>query len=322
MSATLALPPSTLPEAPALPVDASRAEEDRYLRRAFRHHSRTFSLATTLLPRRVRLPIATVYLYCRTVDTLADERVLEIGRMQARAELDRNRTYLDAALDGTPADGLLWHRLTEVHARFGLCSRAMHQLLDGAAWDLEDRPIRTAQDLLTYSDLVAGSVGAMMLPFLVRDRADIPALEPAARALGCAMQITNILRDVGEDRRRLGRVYLPREVLSSHGLSPDDLLGPALGGGPKSAYAALAESVMAQAEHLYAEAEAGIEALPDDVKPGIAAAARMYREIMNEVRAAEYDNLHQRAVVPLTRKLRLLVQDDYARRKQRLIATN
>ena len=99
-------------------------------------------------------------------------------------------------------------------------------------------------------------------------------------------------------------------------------LTSALGGGPKAAYAALAESVMAQAELLYAEAEAGIEALPDDVQSGIIAATRMYREIMNEVRAAEYDNLHRRAVVPLTRKLRLLVQDDYARRKQHLIATN
>ncbi|NNF57868.1 MAG: phytoene/squalene synthase family protein [Rhodothermaceae bacterium] len=322
MSTTLTLTPSALPEAPALPAGASRAEEDRYLRRAFRHHSRTFSLATTLLPRRVRLPIATVYLYCRTVDTLADERVLEIGRDQARAELDRTRRHLDAALTGAPADDLLWHRLAEVHARFGLCSHALHQLLDGAAWDLEGRPIGTAQDLLTYSDLVAGSVGAMMLPFLVRDRADIPALEPAARALGCAMQITNILRDVGEDQRRLGRVYLPRETLDQHDLAPDDLLGPALGGGPNAAYAALAESIMAQAEHLYTEAEAGIATLPDEVKTGITAAARMYREIMNEVRAAEYDNLHRRAVVPLTRKLRLLVQDDYARRKDRLIATN
>ena len=322
MSTALTLPPSSIPEAPALPAGATRAEEDRYLRRAFRHHSRTFSLATKLLPRRVRLPIATVYLYCRTVDTLADERVLEIGRAQARAELDQTRTHLDNALDGAPANDLLWQRLAEVHAQFGLCSHALHQLLDGAAWDLEGRPIDTAQDLLTYSDLVAGSVGAMMLPFLVNDRADIPALEPAARALGCAMQITNILRDVGEDRRRLGRVYLPRETLDQHGLSPDDLLGSSLGGGPTAAYAALAESIMAQAEYLYAEAEAGIAALPDDVQSGIAAAARMYREIMNEVRAAEYDNLHRRAVVPLTRKLRLLVQDDYARRRNRLIATN
>ena len=134
------------------------------------------------------------------------------------------------------------------------------------------------------------------------------------------MQITNILRDVGEDRQQLGRVYLPVEHLQAFGLSPDDLLGDAIGGGPKPAYRALVESIMAQAESLYDEAEAGIEALPANVRAGIGAAARMYREILNEVRAAGYDNLRQRAVVPLSRKLRLLVQDDYDRRKERLTA--
>jgi phytoene synthase len=160
----------------------------------------------------------------------------------------------------------------------------------------------------------------MMLPFLAARRDDIPALEAPARALGQAMQLTNVLRDVGEDARRLGRVYLPHDALDAHGLTPDDLLGDALGGGPRAAYTALVESVAAQAEARYDDAEAGIRALPGSVRAGIRAAARMYREILNEVRAAGYDNLRRRAFVPLGRKLRLVLRDDYARRKARLRA--
>jgi phytoene synthase len=309
--------PSAAPLAP--PAGATRAEEDRYLWQAFRHHSRTFSLAARLLRRDVRLPVATLYLYCRTVDTIADERVLEVGPEAALREVDAARDNLDRTLAGRPPDTVLWRRLAEIHERYELLPGPLHELLDGARWDLEGRVVRTTDDLLAYSELVAGSVGAMMLPFLVDDRAEIAALVPTARALGKAMQITNILRDVGEDLEQLGRLYLPLDALDRFGLTRADLLGVARNGhGPGEAYAALLESVMATSEALYNEAEAGIQALPFRSRTGIEAAARMYREIMNEVRAAGYDNLRRRSYVRLPRKLRLLVHDAYYPRKERL----
>ncbi len=314
MTARIPSPP------PAPPDGANRAEEDRYLWRAFHHHSRTFSLATRLLPSRVRLPIATLYLYCRTIDSIADERVLETDPAQALDDLAEARQRLDRTLVGDPPGLLLWQRMAEVHARFNLNPDPLYELLDGAAWDLEDRGIADMEDLLAYSERVAGSVGAMMLPFLVDIPADAATLEPAARALGKAMQLTNILRDVGEDLQRLDRVYLPDDLLQRFGLTKADLLGIARNGhDPSGTYAALLESVMAAAERLYDEAEAGITVLPRQSRIGITAAARMYREIMNEVRAAHYDNLRQRSIVPLRRKLRLIVQDDYATRRARLI---
>lgn len=309
--------PSGAPLPP--PPGASRADEDRYLWRAFRHHSRTFSLAARLLRRDVQLPIAVLYLYCRTVDTIADELVLEVGPDAALREVEATRDRLDRTLAGRPPEGILWQRLAEIHERYGLLPGPLHELLDGAVWDLEGRTVETMDDLLTYSGLVAGSVGAMMLPFLVDDRADIAALEPTARALGEAMQITNILRDVGEDLTTLGRLYLPHDALDRFGLTRSDLLGIARNGhGPDEAYAALLESVMATAEALYDSAETGIQSLPFRSRLGIAAAARMYREIMNEVRAAGYDNLRRRNYVPLPRKLRLVVHDAYDRRKAQL----
>lgn len=303
-----------------------RADEDRRLWRQFQHHSRTFSLATRLLPRVVRLPIATVYLYCRTVDSLADERLLEVGPAQARAELDHLRACLDATLAGRPPEGLLWQRLGEVTRAFGLPSAPLYELIEGAAWDLAGRGIDHLDDFVAYSELVAGSVGALVLPFLAGPGAQEPgaqepagggSLEAPARALGIAMQITNILRDVGEDLRGLGRVYLPHSWMQLYGVAVADLARAEL---PPAGYAALVEALMEEAEARYAASEPSVAALSPSVRPGVRAAARLYREILNEVRANGYDNLRRRAVVPLPRKLRLLVQDDYTRRKRRLAA--
>ena len=292
----------------------TRAAEDRAIWHTFRAHSRTFSLAARLLPRPVRMPVATLYLFCRAVDTIADERVLEVGPAQALADVRKLEANLEATLAGRPPPERMWRRLADVHARFGLQPEPLYELTRGATWDLEGRGIRDRRDLIDYSNLVGGSVGAMMLPFLAKRPEDGMALEAPARSLGIAMQITNILRDVGEDVRQLGRVYLPETALSAHGLSRADLTADA----PPEGYALLLEELMETAEALYTEGFDGIGRLPRKVRTGIYAAARMYREIMNEVRARGYDNLTQRAYVPLPRKLRLFLQDDYARRKLRV----
>lgn len=285
--------------------------DDRAFWRHFRLHSRTFSFATRLLPPEVQQPVATVYAYCRHVDSVADERPGVVGRAAARAELDGLRRALDATLAGTPPDAPLWKRLHEATRQFGLRAAPLYELLDGAAWDLDGRPVRDARDLVAYSNLVAGSVGAMVLPLLVDDRAGVDRLETGARALGVAMQITNILRDVGEDRRDLGRCYVPENYLACFGFSPETLAC-----GPR--YAALCEDLMTLAEARYDEAFAAIDGLPARVQTGVRVAARLYREILNEVRAAGYDNLSRRAVVPLSRKLRLVLHDGYVGRREAL----
>ena len=298
------------------PAGAPRRAEDRYLRRAFRHHSRTFSLAARLLPRAERVPVAVLYLYCRTVDTLADERVHEIGVPAARAELGRLGEALDATLAGRPPAGLLWRRLAEVDAAYDLPARPLRQLIDGARWDLDGRPIATRADLVDYSDLVAGAVGAAMMPFLAARPADRARLDGPARDLGVAMQITNILRDVGEDCRDLGRCYLPADELARRGLDVGEMMRA--GAPVPDAYRDLVESLMGQAERLYDRAEAGVLDLRPAAQTGIRGAARMYREFLNGVRANGYDNLSRRAAVPLRRKLSVLVRDGYGRRRTRL----
>lgn len=300
------------------PTLTTRTDENQWIWETFYYHSRTFSLAARLLPRSVQLPIATLYLFCRRVDTIADQRVLEVGREEALDEVRTVERNLNRTLAGQPPSGdVLWPRLAEVHERFTLQRQPLYELIEGAVWDLEDRPIDTLDDLVDYSNLVGGSVGAMVLPFLLSSTDRRESLEAVARELGIAMQITNILRDVGEDLQRLDRVYLPSDWLDAYGVDREELRGATLPEG----YADLLERTMEASEQRYAASFDGVDALPFKMRIGIRAAARMYREIMNEVRANGYDNLSTRAYVTLPRKLRLVVNDDYARRKARLLAS-
>ncbi len=281
---------------------------------AFRYHSRTFSMATRLLPRNVQMPIAILYLFCRRVDSLADNDVFEIGTDAALEELSSLRHKLTATLEARPPDEYLWRHLAHVHQQFNLVPEALHELLDGAEWDLKGRTVRTEADLIHYANLVGGSVGVMVLPFLVRDRADVERLEVPARNMGIAMQLTNILRDVGEDFNDLDRLYLPEQWLSEYGIAESHLQQDDV----PASYPLLLERLMREAENRYEASISQIDALPFNVRMGIRSAARMYREIMNEVRRRRYDNLTGRAYVSFWRKASLIVYDGYERRKSKL----
>lgn len=292
----------------------TRTDENQWIWNSFQYHSRTFSLAARFLPRPVQMPVATLYLYCRRVDSIADQRVLEIGADRALDEVARVREHLHATLTGEPpSNEILWRRLAEVHEHYNLHPGPLNELLEGAVWDLKNRPIRSKKDLVDYSNLVGGSVGAMMLPFLSK-KARFDDLESAARQLGIAMQITNIVRDVGEDIEQLNRVYLPTAWMRTKGISREALAD----GRCVSGYRELIEKTMSLAETQYRNSNEGIAALPFRTRIGIRAAARMYREILNEVRANEYDNLNRRAYVSLGRKLFVAAYNNYDARKARL----
>ena len=307
---------SRLPASALDRVPASRSEADGFIWASFRRHSRTFSLAAQLLPPSVQVPVATVYLFCRHVDSIADRRVLDVGPQLALKELEVVEQKLEAAFaQDLLTEELLWRRLAEVRAAYGLPIKPFYELINGAVWDLERRPIETLDDLVAYSNLVGGSVGAMMLPFLTAEHRH-GELEEAARQLGIAMQITNIVRDVGEDLQQLDRLYLPDRWMVELGVDPEDLQA----GRVEEGYVALLERLIAAAEIRYRKGFRGIDALPLRVRIGIRAAARMYREVLNEVRANGYDNLSRRAYVSFRRKVLAAALDGYAGRKANLTA--
>lgn len=260
-----------------------------------RHGSRSFYAASLVLPRSVREPATALYAFCR----LADDAV-DLGDDDARA-LAELRARLDALYAGRPHDLPADRAFARVVEHYAIPRALPEALLEGFVWDAEGRRYETLAELEAYATRVAGSVGAMMALLM-------GAREPEALAratdLGIAMQLSNIARDVGEDVRA-GRLYLPLAWLREAGIDPDAWMAEPLAG-PE--LAAVVQRLLRAADTLYERASAGIARLPRGCRPGMHAARLLYAGIGQEVERRGCDPLARRAVVPPSRKARLLMQ--------------
>jgi 15-cis-phytoene synthase len=175
--------------------------------------ARNFSYGIKLLPPAKRRAMSAVYAFARRVDDIgdgeqpADERLT--GLVDVRAQLGR----LDQ-----PGDDPVLIALADTALRTGLPIPAFHELIDGCEADVRGTEYQTFDDLHVYCRCVAGSIGRLSLA--VFGSADRAVTEPLADSLGVALQLTNILRDVLEDRRN-GRIYLPAEDLKRFGVTFD-----------------------------------------------------------------------------------------------------
>jgi phytoene synthase len=269
------------------------AQEQAACRALMRSGSRTFFLASLALPARVRVPARALYAFCRVADDEIDRSA------DPRVALHSLRQRLDAVYAGTPGPQVCDRALAAVVHHHQMPRALLEALLDGFAWDTEGRSYETIDDLHAYGARVAGTVGAMMA-VLMESR------EPAALAracdLGCAMQLTNIARDVGEDAR-LGRLYLPRQWMREAGLDPDAWLQQPVF---DRRLAAVVKRLLAEADRLYRRAECGVIHLPRDCRPAIQAARLVYAEIGRALEQAGLDSVTGRAVVRRSRQLSLL----------------
>lgn len=296
--------PSSGPENPYL--IRRRAEADlAACRDLIRQGSRSFYNASLLLPRAVRDPAYALYAFCRLADDAIDDA--ETGEVDVA--LVRLRERLELAYAGRPIDRPSDRAFAHVVATFGVPRALPEALLEGFAWDAEGRRYDSIDDLNAYGARVAGAVGAMMAVLMgVREG---PTLARAAD-LGCAMQLTNIVRDVGEDARA-GRIYLPLRWMEEVGLDPEAWLAA-----PRfdDRLAEVVSRVLRAADDLYARAGAGIAQLPSACRPSIQAARTIYAEIGREVERRGRDSVTQRAVVGRSRKVSLLGQALLASHRQ------
>lgn len=244
--------------------------------------ARTFSLACRLLPRGIRDDVYRLYFVFRTLDDLVDD-----GVPQAEAHVAAVEAWCAGARPSTPETRLL----ADLGTRHDLPRTALADFCAGMRDDLCGRPIETETELDRYCYRVAGTVGVVMVSLLgLREGVDTERARHAAAALGGAMQRTNILRDIDEDRAN-GRVYLARETLEHFG-------GSAAPGDRE----ALLRDQIARADAQYDEGVAGIGCLASG-RRAIAAAAGMYREILRQIERDGYGAREGRAVVPTRRKL-------------------
>ncbi len=257
---------------------------------AIRHGSLSFHAASKLLPASVRNPALVLYAFCR----LADDEV-DLTQHKAAAVLDL-RDRLERVYAGRPRNAPCDRAFAAVVEEFEMPRALPEALLEGLAWDAEERRYRTLRDLHAYSARVASAVGAMMCVLMrVRD----PLALARACDLGVAMQLTNIARDVGEDARE-GRLYLPLEWLEDLGVDPEAFLADPT---PDPRIIRMTRALIREADVLYARSEAGVRGLPIAARPGIFAARYIYAGIGGKLRRMQFDSISGRARTGRLQKL-------------------
>ncbi len=208
----------------ATDADLARADA-QHCESITRTYARTFALASRFLPPRKRRGAFAVYAFCRLADDIVD-RMAEARDPEAVAqELTQYRIGVSEALSGNP-DGPVFRELWRAVSEYGVPSEVLEELLNGVACDLHPARYDSWSQLTSYCEGVASSVGSMctyIFGVLGHDEATRTRAVRYARTLGVAMQLTNILRDVGEDATR-GRCYLPDDVLAAFGLDSHRVL--------------------------------------------------------------------------------------------------
>lgn len=258
--------------------------------RYFRHHSRSFSFASIFFAGHDRRTVSRLYALCRISDDVVDEsngHTLEERIRRARAW----RYVVMGSFHGH-ASGIDW--LDDILAalqRSGMSEHVLVDLFDGVESDLGRVRVKTLEELRTYAYRVASTVGIMMCYLF--DETEPWKLSRAA-SLGRAMQLTNILRDVGRDLD-MDRIYLPAELLDKYGLDEQDLSDMKRTGIRTVEYTTLIYEMERYAEMEYARAWEAIPQLSGRFGPSVGVAASIYRGIHGRIQSNGYDNLGRRA---------------------------
>lgn len=264
---------------------------DEYCQQKAAASGSSFYYSFLFLPAERRRAITALYAFCREVDDVADD-VSDVG--VARTKLAWWRTEVANLFAGHAQ-----HPVTKALAPFvdpyGLDASRMNEIIDGMEMDLVYHRYPDFDSLKLYAHRVAGVVGQLSASIFGYTNAS--TLE-YAEALGMAFQLTNIIRDVGEDARR-GRVYIPQDELARSGLTPEDIL--ARRGG--EAFRRMMELQADRAESYYDLALARLA--PEDRAPqraGLIMAA-IYRTLLGEIRRDRFDVLDKRIALTPLRKL-------------------
>lgn len=289
-------------ELQAAGIAPGQLREDYLLCRSLHaHHGRTYFTATRVLPPERRPGVHALYGFARWVDDIVDEPGPGTTAQEQRARLDA----IDADLrrvfaGGEPGEPVL-RALAHTVRRYDLPREYFTAFMASMRMDLEVPAYRDLDHLREYMYGSAAVIGLQVLPVL---GTTVPREEaaPHAAALGEAFQLTNFLRDVAEDLRR-GRVYLPSDVLADHGVD-HELLERCAGARTPDPRARRAIAALVEVnQEFYREAEPGIAMLAPVASPCVATAFRLYRAILDEISAADFDVWSVRHRVPDRRKL-------------------
>lgn len=265
------------------------------------HHGRTYFLATRLLPRERRPAVHALYGFARHTDEIVDDLRDTSAPATKAARLDALAADLAVALGGgEPANPIL-AALADTAARYGIDHRHFTDFLAAMRMDTHVTAYASMAELDVYMHGSAAVIGLQMLPVLGTTVPRAEAEGPAA-ALGVAFQLTNFLRDVGEDLDR-SRVYLPADALAAFGVDRELLEWcrhtRRTDGRVRSALAFL----VAHTRAVYRRAAPGIPMLEPVSRACVSCAFELYRGILDEIERADYPVLHRRVAVPAHRRV-------------------
>lgn len=262
-----------------------------------RDHSKSFYFSTSFLPRDKRRAIRAFYAFCRTTDDTVD--VLSKSDAEARPFLDEWRRA--SRLSPTEQVNPVLAAWTSIRDRYAVPQTYVEELIDGCEMDLTIKRYETWEELERYCYCVASTVGLISMHIIgVND--DNPHLFERSRQpaidLGIALQLTNILRDVGEDLGR-GRIYLPQEDLRRFGYTEEDLHAGVI----DDRFRALMRFEIQRAHDYYTRSIPAISALKPDGRIAVGAAAMLYRGILDKIVENDFDVFHKRAHLSFREKL-------------------
>lgn len=272
-------------------------ENEQYFKKIeeiIRVNSKTFYFATNLLPKNERRAVRSLYAFCRRTDDLVDEEQASI------AELENWRGAVNRpAINQNDPVLFCW---AQTRQKYNIDVQYQNELIDGVCQDLKQQEYDTWQELEHYCYLVASTVGLLSTPIIgLAKGVSFETAKPYAIKLGIALQLTNILRDVGEDAKK-GRVYLPLKDLRMFGLNREDILNQVY----DERFIALMKYEIRRARHYFLEALPGIAMLSWKARPAVGVAALLYRAILDEIEAIRYQTHLKRAFVSGKKKLAYL----------------
>ena len=273
-------------------------------RRITQKYSKTFYLGTLLMPPKKRCAIWALYVWCRRTDELVDGAQANFTTPETLQQWENNLEHLFAGYPLDDEDVALVDTLRN----FPIEITPFKDMIAGQKMDLYRNRYQTFDELKLYCYRVAGTGGLMsnavlgveehpsIVPWKSQFKQNIPKEE--AIALGIANQLTNILRDIGEDAQR-GRIYLPLEDLERFKYTEEDLFNGVIDDRWKN----LMNFQIQRARQYYKEAERGIRILSRDSRWPVWSALMLYQGILDIIEANEYDVFSKRAFVPNFKKI-------------------
>lgn len=289
---------------PIVTMPTSTEESYELCRQITAEYGKTFYLATLLMSVPKRRAIWAIYAWCRNIDELVDGAEA-VGTTPAT--LDRWESRLEQMFRGKPTDDYDVALVDTISRFTELQIQPFREMIAGQRMDLFKSRYESFEELSLYCYRVAGTVGQMSNAIVGVDRSQftapwnyqhihIPTNE--AVALGIAKQLTNILRDVGEDAER-GRIYLPLDELALFNYSERDLMNKVV----NDNWRELMRFQIQRARKYYRQAEIGISLLSPDVRWPVWAALLLYQQILDSIERNDYDVFNRRAYVSTAKKI-------------------